>query len=179
MTLPFEPLPETGFASKNGLEIPPNEDSAIPNDTDGLIAFIIERFHNVHRQELPGLLALARRVESVHAGDPEAPQDLADFLEQLAQELETHMQKEEQILFPMLLNGGHPMIGHPIAMMRAEHDDHTAALATIAGLAGGFQPPEHACRSWRALYAGLAKFSDDLTEHLRIENGVLFPRFGA
>ena len=45
-----------------------------------------------------------------------------------------------------------------------------------------FQPlalPDSACNSWRALYAGLAKLADDLTEHIHIENNVLFPRFEA
>ena len=31
--------------------------------------------------------------------------------------------------------------------------------------------------SWRALYAGVRKLSDDLTNHIHIENNILFPRF--
>jgi regulator of cell morphogenesis and NO signaling len=34
-----------------------------------------------------------------------------------------------------------------------------------------------ACRSWTALYTGLRKFADDLVEHIRLENEVLFPRY--
>ena len=39
--------------------------------------------------------------------------------------------------------------------------------------------PAEACNSWRALYAGLAKLSEDLTEHIHIENNILFPKFEA
>jgi regulator of cell morphogenesis and NO signaling len=90
-----------------------------------------------------------------------------------------HMQKEEQVLFPLIASGGHPMIGHPIAMMRHEHNDHIENLAALAGLAGGFKLPEGACGSWQALYAGLAKLSADIERHIDVENNVLFPRFDA
>jgi regulator of cell morphogenesis and NO signaling len=43
----------------------------------------------------------------------------------------------------------------------------------------GLTLPEGACRSWTALYAGLAKFSDDLIRHIHLENETLFPRFEA
>jgi len=39
--------------------------------------------------------------------------------------------------------------------------------------------PDDACDSWRALYAGLAKLAEDLTDHMHIENNVLLPRFEA
>jgi len=174
MALPVELLPSEAFA--NSIDY---EDGAIPAGTGDIIAFILERYHQVHRDEFPGLIALARQVESIHANHPEVPRGLAEFLEEMADSLETHMQKEEQILFPLLAGGGHPMIGHPIAMMRAEHDDHTENLAALAGLTGGLKLPEGACASWQALYAGLAKLADDLTGHIRVENEVLFPRFGA
>ena len=87
------------------------------------------------------------------------------------------MQKEEQILFPMMRTGGHPMIVHPIGMMRHEHDDHGEELRTLAALTNDMTPPEGACNSWRALYAGCSKFAEDLTEHIHIENNILFPRF--
>ncbi len=178
MTVPLDPLPLDGFAS-GGKGALPEEDGAIPESTGEIIAFILDRYHKVHRDELPTLIALARKVESVHASHPEVPNGLADFLDEMADSLEMHMQKEEQILFPLFASGGHPMIGHPVAMMRAEHSDHMDNLATLAGLTGGFKLPEDACATWRALYAGVAKLADDLTGHIRVENEVLFPRFGA
>jgi regulator of cell morphogenesis and NO signaling len=47
----------------------------------------------------------------------------------------------------------------------------------VTALTHDMTPPEGACNSWRALYAGLAKFAEDLTEHVHIENNILFPRF--
>ena len=34
-----------------------------------------------------------------------------------------HMQKEEQVLIPLMLAGGNPIIVHPIDMIRHEHDE--------------------------------------------------------
>src|SRR5690606_15925391 len=70
-----------------------------------LVGHIVARFHERHRVQLPELIRLARRVEHVHAGRPACPSGLAEALEGLQQELESHMMKEEQMLFPMLANG--------------------------------------------------------------------------
>jgi regulator of cell morphogenesis and NO signaling len=150
-----------------------------PSDTGALIGLIETRYHATHRRELPELVRLARRVEAVHGDLPHAPVGLAAVLEALAAELESHMQKEEQVLFPLMRRGGHPMIAHPIDAMRHEHDDAGELLARVEALTGGGVPPEGACNTWRALYVGTRKFADDLMEHIHLENNVLFPRFEA
>jgi regulator of cell morphogenesis and NO signaling len=149
----------------------------LPESTADLISLIETRYHAVHRQELPELARLARRVEAVHKDHPAVPRGLAVLLEQMQAELEDHMQKEEQVLFPMMRRGGHPMIAQPIAMMLAEHDDHGAHLRKLETLTGDFVPPEGACATWRALYVGAKKLADDLMQHIHTENNVLFPRF--
>ncbi len=155
------------------------KEETMPNDTAGIVAFILRRFHDVHRQELPALLDLARRIESTYAAHPQAPKGIVEHLERIAETLEAHMQKEEHVLFPLMLSGGHPMIVHPITAMRAEHDDHIENLKVLSGLTRDFRPPEDACTSWYTLYDGLAKLTADINEHVRAENEVLFPRFGA
>lgn len=152
-------------------------DAALPQSTGALIDLIVERYHDTHRRELPELIALARRVERVHADTPDVPTGLADLLATMEAELGDHMAKEENVLFPMMRRGGHPMIAQPIAMMRDEHDDHGEHLEQMDRLTHGGVPPAGACNSWRALYAGTRKLAEDLTEHVHIENNILFPRF--
>jgi len=148
-----------------------------PEATDDLIALLEGRYHAVHRRELPELVRLARRVEAVHCDRPAAPHGLANRLERIVGELEDHMHKEEQILFPLMRRGGHPMISQPIFVLTAEHDDHGEHLRELERLTGEFQVPDDACTTWRALYAGVEKFAEDLVDHIHIENNVLFPRF--
>jgi regulator of cell morphogenesis and NO signaling len=155
------------------------EDSSLPENVDDLIRHVLDRYHQVHRRELPELCKLAIRVERVHADHPAVPAGLSRLLEHMHAALVSHMQKEEQILFPLMLTGGNSMIVHPIGMMRHEHDEHGEELRALAALTGDMIPPEGACNSWRALYAGLAKLAEDLTEHIHIENNILFPRFDA
>jgi regulator of cell morphogenesis and NO signaling len=97
----------------------------------------------------------------------------------MSEELGDHMNKEEQVLFPLMRAGGHPGIGQPIAVMLAEHDDHGAHLREIERLTADFTVPDDACSTWRALYVGAHQLSDDLMDHIHIENNVLFPRFTA
>ena len=148
-----------------------------PESTEELISLIETRYHAVHRQELPELLRLARRVEAVHRNHANAPAGIAALLEQMGSELEDHMQKEEQILFPLMRRGGHPMIAQPISVMLAEHDDHGAHLRRLESLTNDFTVPEDACPTWRALSVGAKKLADDLVQHIHTENNVLFPRF--
>ncbi|MEY5098262.1 MAG: iron-sulfur cluster repair protein YtfE [Pseudomonadota bacterium] len=149
----------------------------IPTQPVELIEHILTRYHAVHRAQLPELVRMARRVEAVHAGHPAVPAGLAAHLEQMESELLDHMAKEETVLFPMLQRGGHPMVRHPIAMMRHEHVEHGAALERLDQLTHEQQAPEGACTTWRALYAGLAQLKEDLIAHIHLENNVLFPMF--
>ncbi len=154
-----------------------SESNPVPESVDALIQLILERYHQVHRREMPELRALAKRVESVHANHSAVPKGLSDLLARMNGEMESHMQKEEQILFPMMRSGGNPMIVHPIGVMRHEHDSHGEELNALSELTDDLTLPEDACNTWRALYAGLGKFRDDLTEHIHIENNILFPKF--
>lgn len=140
--------------------------------TAELIGHILARYHAVHRQQFPELIRLARKVEQVHAERSDCPAGLAGHLHTMHQELESHMQKEEQVLFPLLLSG-FPAPA-PIAVMRSEHDHHGESLARLAALTDGLRPPRDACTTWRALYLGLATLRDDLMQHIHLENNILF-----
>jgi len=137
-----------------------------------LAHFILERYHARHRQQLPELIRLARRVETVHGDHPACPHGLAEHLQAMQQELESHMLKEEQILFPMLCNGFYPT--GPIHVMQHEHVQHGDALAELEQLSHQMQAPAGACTTWNALYLGIKELKEDLMEHILLENEILF-----
>ncbi|MVW75014.1 iron-sulfur cluster repair protein YtfE [Pseudomonas xionganensis] len=153
----------------------PEQDWRSASD-DQLIEHLLERYHDVHRQQLPELIRLAARVEQVHGARENCPRGLTDLLLGMLQELENHMQKEEQILFPMIRQGQNPMLGGPISVMRFEHDQHGDALEKVILLTNDMQPPANACNTWRALYRGLDELRRDLMQHIHLENNLLFPR---
>ena len=139
--------------------------------------FILTRYHEPLRADLPALLDAARKVERVHAKKVSCPHGLASLLEQLDAEIRQHLAKEEQVLFPALRSGTEGANVHmPIRVIMQEHDDHGANLHRLRELATDFSPPPEACATWRALYAGLEKLESELMEHIHLENNVLFPR---
>lgn len=154
----------------------PGNDLSLVSDTQ-LVDHILQRYHAVHREQLPELIRLAVRVEQVHGDREDCPHGLADHLAAMAQELESHMRKEEMVLFPMILHGRGEMAHLPIAAMRSEHDDHGVELRRLAELTHDITPPRDACTTWRALYTGLRSFREDLMQHIHTENNILFERF--
>lgn len=150
---------------------------ATPQGPAEMIDHILTRYHDVHREQLPELIRMARRVEAVHREHPDVPTGLADLLEAMQTEMLDHMAKEENILFPMLRAGGRGMAAHPIGVMRQEHTSHGNQLEQLMALTHDATPPAGACNSWRALYAGIHHFADDLIAHIHIENNQLFTQF--
>ena len=105
------------------------------------------------------------------------------------QELEGHMVKEEQILFPYIKRlaaskllgvAGTPSpfgsIRNPIAMMEAEHESAGATMDAVQSLSGRYTPPEDACMTFRTLYRELDDFERDLHTHIHLENNLLHPK---
>jgi regulator of cell morphogenesis and NO signaling len=156
-----------------------NDVPVAPTTTIALIDHILARYHAVHREQLPELIRMARRVESVHRDHPLVPHRLAALLEQAEQDLLSHMVKEENILFPLLKAGGNPFVSQPIGVMRAEHTQHGAMLEQLMALSHNANPPQGACNTWRALYAGIAQLHDDLINHIHLENNILLNQFEA
>lgn len=139
-----------------------------------LVAHIVKRFHERHRVQLPELIRLSRKVEHLHELDPDCPIGLTEMLEGLQQALESHMLKEEQVLFPMLAQGMGTLARGPVAVMRFEHEEQDEAINDIRRLTHELSLPAGACNSWRALYGGLKTFMEDLAQHIHLENDVLF-----
>ena len=71
---------------------------------DALIAHILTTFHEPLKEELQRLEFMARKVNKVHGSKmPEVLSELLSTVLALKVELEEHMAKEEQILFPLIL----------------------------------------------------------------------------
>ncbi|HZP43757.1 MAG TPA: iron-sulfur cluster repair protein YtfE [Candidatus Binatia bacterium] len=141
-----------------------------------LVAHVLERYHARLREEMPRLVALAAKVEAVHAEKPTCPHGLADHLRAMEQAIEMHLEKEERVLFPLIAAGRGALAAMPIRCMVYEHESHGAALARVRGITADLTPPPEACATWRALYLGLGALERDLHEHIHLENHVLFPR---
>ena len=60
--------------------------------------------------------------------------------------------------------------------MQNEHENAGDIFKLIAKLSNNYTPPEEACNTFRALYAKLDEFEQDLHLHIHLENNILFPK---
>lgn len=172
-------------ALESGLPQPAAESTDWSLESLTKLADNIEATHHAYlKSELPELEALAAKVARVHGGHTPSLVELHRIVEGFRHELESHMMKEERILFPMIreMESTGTMVFHcgglenPIRVMEMEHDSAGNALETMNKLTDGFTPPEGACSSYRRLFTALAKLEADMHRHVHKENNILFPR---
>jgi regulator of cell morphogenesis and NO signaling len=107
----------------------------------------------------------------------------------LADELTTHMMKEEMVLFPYVVRMEESVmqkepilpppfgsVQNPVSMMMHEHDSAGDALRAMREASAGYVAPPDACVSYQTLYKALAELEADLHQQIHLENNILFPR---
>jgi regulator of cell morphogenesis and NO signaling len=157
-----------------------------------LIRHILDTHHTYLRGALPKLSQLVLNAAPVAGSDQdEVLLEIAQVYRDLRSELESHMWKEEMVLFP-LIEGlksaeatGQPApashcgsVRNPIRVMQNEHGNAKHALTELRRLTGGFIAPAGASTNFRNLLAGLAELETDLYSHIHLEDDILFPRAG-
>lgn len=156
---------------------------------DRLIDHIVTTHHRYVREALPRVahrLALLRKAHGERHGELGF---VADSWDELSSDLERHLLKEEQILFPYIrdlarLEANGPgvrrnpfgTVVNPIAMMEREHRDAAEVLHVIRALTNNYTNPADGCATYAVCMAELSDFERDLHRHVHLENNVLFPR---
>jgi regulator of cell morphogenesis and NO signaling len=151
----------------------------------GPLADHIEATHHRYLwHELPRLGELVEKILAVHGGHHPELAEVAKLFVVLRAELEPHLMKEEQVLFPMIRELGSATtrptfhcgaLGNPISMMMREHDQAGELLAQLRATTDGYRVPDDGCASYRACYEGLAELEADTHLHVHKENNALFP----
>jgi regulator of cell morphogenesis and NO signaling len=146
----------------------------------------IEQTHHAYlKQELPRLEFLTAKVATRHGENRPALREVHQVFLALKAEMESHMMKEERVLFPLCrqldvadeLPAMHcGSVGNPIEVMMREHADAGDALARIRTLTDDFTPPLDACNTFRATYDALHRLEQDMHQHVHKENNILFPK---
>jgi regulator of cell morphogenesis and NO signaling len=155
-----------------------------------LCDYIESKHHSYMRENLPlisNMLARVKRAHAEHHGQMLV--ELEDDFISLREEIEAHLAKEEQILFPYIRqieafaksSGEMPemhcrTIANPIRQMEHEHENAGEVLARMREITGNYTCPEDACETFKGLYQALDALEKDLHEHIHLENNILFPR---
>jgi regulator of cell morphogenesis and NO signaling len=154
-----------------------------------LIEHILVKHHAYLRSELPFLEERIAKMCANHGKDRPELYAIQQNLQDLRDDLTSHLTKEEQILFPYIAQlerarstgapnpeACFPSVRFPIRMMLVEHDGAQELLAALRRNSNGYTAPDFVCENGRAFYQRLEGLEADLREHIRIENDVLFPR---
>jgi regulator of cell morphogenesis and NO signaling len=154
-----------------------------------LITYILDKHHIFTKSEMARLELLAEKVVSAHGENHSELLQMRDLLRELFSDLRPHMFKEEQILFPFVIeleksrsqNRQPPFapfgtVNNPIRMMMIEHDTAGDLLRELRKLSADYKVPGDACVSFKTFYQALEAFEQDLHQHIHLENNLLFPK---
>lgn len=154
-----------------------------------LVSYIVSNHHAYVREALPTIGSYTQKLAKVHGERHPELLEIAQLFEGVADEMTSHMMKEERILFPYIdalaaaakRGSGIPAapfgsIANPIRMMEHEHESAGAAMARIRELSGGYVPPADGCTTYQVCFKELDAFERDLHAHVHLENNILFPK---
>ncbi len=148
-----------------------------------LIDHIVDHHHAFLKEELAPLGEFVTKIFRVHGADQPHLKELYRLYHEFRMEMEEHSFKEEQEVFPLIkeyeqnpseallekiriANGG----------LEEEHDAAGDLLKQIRVVTNSYEPPLHACGSYRITYARLKDLEAETFQHVHLENNVLFKR---
>ena len=156
---------------------------------DLLADFIEKKHHRYVTAQLPVIQAFLEKIVRVHGDRHPELAEIKKLFDESAGELTAHMKKEELLLFPFIrkmvqakeagtsdIAAPFGTIQNPIRMMMHEHDGEGERFRRIKELSNQYTSPADGCNTYRAAYAGLKVFEDDLHLHIHLENNILFPK---
>lgn len=156
---------------------------------DFLADYIVNTHHSYVSKSLPDIKAYSDKVARVHGNKHGELTRVNELVENISEELTSHMVKEEKILFPYIKNlvlvknnltsltpSQFGTVQNPIRIMEMEHETVGENLAEIREITNNYVLPEDACASYSLLFRLLKEFEDDLHLHIHLENNILFPK---
>ena len=174
---------------ENSKHVSPDEANWTLAPLGDLTRHIRERHHRYVREAIARVQPLLEKVEAKHGKSHPEIAGIRRFFTEVGREMIMHMQKEEQILFPYIDALEKAISAHssleppffqtvrnPIHAMMKEHDAAGELVKQIRKASSEYTAPADACTSYKALYAGLREFEEDLHQHVDLENNILFPR---
>jgi regulator of cell morphogenesis and NO signaling len=174
---------------QEALHMLPEKNDAASLELDELTRYIVDTHHNYVRQRIPEIEPFLEKVIRVHGEKHPELKQVRELFDAIKEELLTHMQKEENVLFPYIrtmveaqntqktIEAPHfGTIKNPIRVMEHEHELAGDKCREIRNLTQNLTPPEGACNTYRVTFAMLDEFENDLHRHVHLENNILFPQ---
>lgn len=150
-----------------------------------LIDHIITTHHSYLKKTLPEISELATTILRVHGQNHTDLFRVHKLFHNLKMELEQHLIKEEEILFPMIkeYEAGHSdaLLKKISFVIHETEDEHEAAgdiLKELRNITEDYILPDDGCATYSKTLRGLQELEGDLFQHIHLENNILFTRLG-
>jgi regulator of cell morphogenesis and NO signaling len=150
-----------------------------------LVDYIIQNHHSYVKKAIPEIQAFLDKVCDVHGSDCLELLLIRENFFDLSEELLSHMEKEEGVLFPAIKrleaqkDVDHQLASTLLAPVGAMEHEHLVAgdlVKQIRASSNNYTPPDFACPTFRITYKKLQEFDSDLMKHIHLENNILFER---
>ncbi|MBS4534865.1 iron-sulfur cluster repair di-iron protein [Clostridium sp. D2Q-14] len=149
-----------------------------------MIDYIVNKHHAFLKEELPVTEKLVSKILKVHyISHGDVLVQLHKLFNQLKTELEGHLIKEEEILFPLIKeyekNPSEEIRKRALKVLdetESEHDEAGDIIKEIRRLTDGFKVPDDGCSTYELTYEKIEAIERDLFQHIHLENNILFPR---
>lgn len=150
-----------------------------------LIDYIENTHHAYTKKVLPELGELTTKILRVHGMNHEVLFKVHKLFSSLKSDLEQHLLKEEEMLFPLIKkydkNPSKQLlekIGEIIKETEDEHDSAGDVLKELRKITDDFEVPEDGCNTYLLTFKLLEELESDLFQHIHLENNILFKRLG-
>jgi len=158
-------------------------------DLGVLVNYIVNKHHKYVKESMPVILAHLEKVSTRHGDRNPELFEVYQLFDELKMDMEHHMYKEENILFPRIKQVNNSLkssaisrsidrnfLNAPISVMEDDHEKVGNILHEIKKLTADYTPPPGACTTYRVSFDELKQFELDLHRHVHLENNILFPR---
>ena len=158
-------------------------------NVDSLVDLIVNAYHVSARKNVAFIYELAQNVYCKHGEKHPELSRLIEALFLFFDDLLFHLKKEEQILFPNILQltekklhegtfdySTFGVIREYAVAMQNEHREIMREFSFFRQLTSDYLLPEDACDLYRLLFEKMKEFEADMIMHMKIENQFLFPK---
>lgn len=141
-----------------------------------LIAGPIRRDHEWLGAAIARAAVLAREAAVEDSDDGIDATALLEHIDAIRGAMRDHFEKEEKVVFPLVLSGRASQAQELVRGLETEHDDLHRALLRTRELTDDLRTPPSLGRKWRDLYAHLLEFEQRARAHTDFEYEIFFPR---
>ncbi|WP_315116980.1 iron-sulfur cluster repair di-iron protein [uncultured Clostridium sp.] len=150
-----------------------------------LIDYIVNKHHGFLNEELPIVSELTTKILRVHGENHPELSKVYKLFHNLKMELEEHLIKEEEIVFPLIKKyeneGSKEALNKAVKIIEELEAEHTGAgdiLKELRKITHNYEVPKDGCNTYKYTYDKLEEIELDLFTHIHLENNIMFPRLG-